>query len=51
MYETKGSEFNGVEENLNNSRANLRVKGNLDRVDSDFLPDADSAKDEQILIE
>lgn len=30
LYETKGSDFNAGEENLNNSRANLKTKGNLD---------------------
>ena len=39
FYETKGSEFNVGDENTNNSRTNLDVKRNLDRVDSNFLPE------------
>ena len=39
LYETKGSEFNGGDENINNSRTNLEVKRNLERIDSNILPD------------
>ena len=33
QYETKGSEFNMGDENSNNSRPNLDLKRNLDKMD------------------
>lgn len=42
LYDTKGSEFNAGDENTNNSRTNLDGKKNLDRIDSNFLPDVET---------
>jgi len=42
QYETKGSEFNIGDENSNNSRPNLDLKQNLEKIDSNFLPEAEA---------